>query len=105
MIFRYGRLSSLTAATGSTTRMMMAAALPQKMAFFCWAGGRLREASAITTALSPDRTMLVRMIDPNAIQNVVEDSSSTGRLLEFYLLVRPRHLTAVRMSENSDMII
>ena len=51
-----------------TTRKIMAAALPQKIAFFCWFAGRLRDANAITTALSPDNKMLATMIDKSAAQ-------------------------------------
>src|SRR3954468_23566430 len=47
----------------------MAPTEPNTMAFFCWCAGRDRQASAMTTALSPDRTMLIRMIWDRAIQN------------------------------------
>src|SRR6476661_345154 len=39
------------------------------IADFCWRGGSERQASAITTALSPDSTMLIRMIWKSATQN------------------------------------
>src|SRR2546426_5131008 len=69
MIFRYGHLSISTAISVSTTRITMAAALPQKMAFLCCCGGSERAASAMTTALSPDSRMLARMMEPRAAQN------------------------------------
>jgi hypothetical protein len=54
---------------------MMAAALPQKIAFFCWAGGRLRDASAITTALSPDSKIFATMIESNAAQKAASENA------------------------------
>ena len=75
MILRYGHLSISTAMTVSTTRSTMAAALPQKIACFCWCGGNERAASAITTALSPDRMMLTQMIEPRAVQNAADVNS------------------------------
>src|SRR6478736_9413278 len=47
----------------------IAPTLPKMMAFFCWCAGSERQASAITTALSPDSTMLIRMIWERASQN------------------------------------
>ena len=51
------------------------AALPQKIALPCWSGRSERAASAITTALSPDRMMLVKMIEPRASQKAAEVNS------------------------------
>jgi hypothetical protein len=59
----------------------MAAALPQKIAFFCWTGGRLRDANAITTALSPDSKMLATMIDMSAAQN--KGSENAEKFISF----------------------
>ncbi|MOA63792.1 hypothetical protein D3C78_1896460 [compost metagenome] len=55
--------------------MMIAAAEPIVIAFFCWAGGSERAASAMTTALSPDSKILTQMIWSSAIQNAAELSS------------------------------
>ncbi len=60
----------------SPIRITMAAALPKKMALPRCSGFRLRAAIAMTTALSPDRTMLARMMEPNALQNVADEKSS-----------------------------
>jgi len=59
-----------------TPKKMIAAALPQKIAFFCCAGGKFLDANAITTALSPDKIMFVRIIEPKANQNDVFDIAS-----------------------------
>ena len=48
--------------------MTTAAPLPQRTACFCCLGGSERAASAITTALSPDSTMLTPMICSSATQ-------------------------------------
>jgi hypothetical protein len=52
-------------------RITTAAPLPHMIAAFCCFGGSERAASAITTALSPDNTMLMPMICINATQNAV----------------------------------
>ena len=75
MILSHGHFSSSTAMIVSTTRITIAAALPQKMAIFCCFGGSERAASAITTALSPDRMMLIQMIEPSAAQKAAEVNS------------------------------
>ena len=49
----------------STTAAPAPRRMPQKRCL----GGSERQASAITTALSPDRRMLIQMIWPTAIQN------------------------------------
>src|SRR5688572_12655979 len=46
----------------------MAPAVPKMMPFLRCSGGRPRQASAMTTALSPPRRMSIRMIGPTAIQ-------------------------------------
>src|SRR5882672_6301622 len=61
--------SRLTAKKVSVTRRMMAPATPQKTPSLRWRGGRFRQASAITTALSPLSRMSIRMICRTAIQN------------------------------------
>ena len=62
---------------GTRIRITIAAALPQKIAFFCWCAGSERAAIAMTTALSPDRTMLARMIEPSAAQKALRPSKNT----------------------------
>jgi hypothetical protein len=52
------------------TKITIAATLPQIIANFCWALGSVRDARAITTALSPDNKIFVRMIDPKANQKL-----------------------------------
>src|SRR5204863_4931486 len=52
-------------------RSTIAAALPQKIALPCCCGGSERAASAMTTALSPDRMTIVKMIEPRAAQKAV----------------------------------
>ena len=49
--------------------MMIAAALPQKIALPRCAGLSVRAAMAITTALSPDSTMFASTMEPKALQN------------------------------------
>jgi hypothetical protein len=58
----------LTATTVSTMRKTTAAPEPKSTAFFCCATGRLRAAKAITTALSPERMMLIQTILSNPSQ-------------------------------------
>ena len=53
----------------SATRSTMATALPTTIALLRCLVGRLRAASAMTAALSPDSRMLIQMIVPSAIQN------------------------------------
>src|SRR6185437_304652 len=68
-IFSHGSVRSPTANTVSTTRRTIAPSAPQiSPQRFCF-GGRLRQASAITTALSPDNRMLMTMISTAASQN------------------------------------
>ena len=75
-----GSLSSSTATMVRMIRIATAAPLPQKMAFFCCCGGSERAASAITTALSPERTMLTPMICTSATQKAgVPNSISRPR--------------------------
>jgi hypothetical protein len=40
----------------------MATSVPSTMAHMRWRGGSLRQASAMTTALSPDRRISIQMI-------------------------------------------
>ena len=50
-------------------RSSTAAPAPSRMPQNRCCGGSERQASAMTTALSPDRRMLIQMIWPTAIQN------------------------------------
>ena len=59
----------------STILIIIAAALPQKIAFFCCDGGKLRDAKAITTALSPDNKIFATMIDRRAAQKVASENA------------------------------
>ena len=66
---RYGSRSRLTAKNVRMIRSTTAPITPQKMPSVRCFGGRLRQASAITTALSPDNRMLMTMISIAATQN------------------------------------
>lgn len=68
--------SRVSAKKISTTRSPMAPAVPQMMPWVRCAGGSLRQASAITTALSPPSRMSIMMIWPTAIQKSGEESMS-----------------------------
>jgi hypothetical protein len=74
-IFRNGICSSRSAKKISTTRRPTAPNMPQKIAFLRCRSGRRREASAITTALSPPSRTSIAMICPTAIQNSGEARS------------------------------
>src|SRR5467141_4602740 len=78
----------------STIRSTTAAPAPQMIACLCWCAGSERAASAITTALSPDRMMLTHMIAPSPSQNCDVRSSSIQR--------SPPVGLATRRSEQSD---
>lgn len=65
----HGRSSSSAANTVSVTRIAMAAAVPISTARRRCSSGSLRAASAITTALSPERTMSMPMICSRPTQN------------------------------------
>ena len=67
----------------STMRITTAAPLPQATARACCSAGNPRAASAITTALSPDSTMLTPMICSSAIQN-----SGLVKLIDILLSLR-----------------
>ena len=69
MIFSHGSSSRLTAKNVSTIRSTIAPIAPQNTPQRRCFGGRLRQASAITTALSPDNRMLMTMISSAASQN------------------------------------
>jgi hypothetical protein len=86
MIFKYGKVNKATAVIVSTTRKMIAAALPQKMAFFCWAGGKLRDANAITTALSPDNKILATMIESNAAQKAASENAEKSIMSPYFYI-------------------
>src|SRR6266850_1883697 len=75
MSLSQGSLSSSTATMVRTMRSTTAAAAPQKIACFCCLAGSERAASAITTALSPDRMILTQMIAPSPSQNCEVNSS------------------------------
>ena len=70
-IFRYGICSRVSAKKIRMTRRMMAPAVPHRMPIVRCLGGSLRQASAMTTALSPPSTMSIMMIWPTASQNSV----------------------------------
>ena len=74
----------------NTIRMTMAAALPQKIAFFCISGFKVRAAIAITTALSPDNTILANMMEPKALQKAVEAKSKPKNIKVPCLLLKTR---------------
>ena len=57
--------------------MTIAAAEPQMIACFCCFCGSERAASAMTTALSPERTMLTPMIFSRPTQKACETNSSS----------------------------
>src|SRR5690348_14233304 len=78
----------------STMRNTTAAAAPQMTACLCWCTGNERAASAITTALSPDRMMLSQMIAPSPSQNCDVRSSC--------MAVSSRWPRYPRRSEQSD---
>jgi hypothetical protein len=65
----HGRPSSATAKSVRMIRITIAAPEPQKMAIFCCLAGSPRAARAMTTALSPERTMFTPMILRRAVQN------------------------------------
>src|SRR5262245_4357345 len=75
--FSHGSASILTANMVRPIRSTTAAPAPQKIACFCCLGGSERAASAITTALSPERTMLTPMIFSRPTQNAWVASSSS----------------------------
>ncbi len=62
---------------GDEIRIATATPLPQPMAIICCRGGSERAASAITTALSPDNTMLIQMIFSSGIQNACSEKAMT----------------------------
>ena len=55
------------------------------MAFFCWAGGRLRDAKAITTALSPDNKIFATIIDKSAAQKVASENAEKSMMSPTFL--------------------
>ncbi|MCY1369491.1 hypothetical protein D9M69_565370 [compost metagenome] len=58
----HGRASSVMAKKIRITRRTMAPAVPHRMPWVRCAGGSLRQASAMTTALSPPKRMSIMMI-------------------------------------------
>lgn len=54
--------------TVNAMRSTTAAPEPQKTALRCWCGGRERAASAMTTAMSPERMLLIQTILTRPIQ-------------------------------------
>src|SRR5512139_1960037 len=95
-ILSQGSVRSDAANAVSTTRRPIAPATPQKMPFFCRCGGRLRQASAITTALSPASRMSMTMIWTTATQNAVwvscSQNPSPASSIDPPLVGRPRLL-------------
>jgi hypothetical protein len=57
------------------------------MAFFCCSGGRLRDANAITTALSPDNKIFATMIDRSAAQKVASEKAAKSILSPYVFYV------------------
>ena len=76
-ILSQGSVSSATANSVRMIRITMAAPEPQMIACVCCFGGSERAASAITTALSPDRMMLTPMILSRPSQKACVTSSSS----------------------------
>ena len=74
--FSNGSASNCSAKNISTTRNPIAPATPQKMPLRRCSSGSLRQASAITTALSPPSRMSIRMIWPTDSQNVGSNKNS-----------------------------
>ena len=72
----------------SSTAAPAPSRMPQKRCF----GGSERQASAMTTALSPDSRMLIQMICPTATQNATCIISAQRWLTEVPFLVSPRRL-------------
>ena len=79
-ICSHGICSSLAARKVSTMRSTTAAPEPNWMALRCCSGGSDRAASAMTTALSPESTMLMPMTSSKPIQNAELDSNSMSYL-------------------------
>src|SRR4051812_27280679 len=101
----HGNVRSATAKRVRITRKTIAAAEPQMTACFCCLAGSERAASAMTTALSPDRMTLTPMIFSRPSQKACDmTSSSMGAILEQTYdlavdevdLVRRRHLGQAR---------
>ena len=72
-----GSVRSATAKMVSRIRRITAAPAPQNTAFFCCCGGSERAASAMTTALSPERMTLTPMIFARPSQKACVASSSS----------------------------
>ncbi len=75
-IFRNGIASNCSAKKIRMMRSTIAPAVPHRMPWVRCLGGSLRQASAITTALSPPSRMSIMMIWPTAIQNSGVESIS-----------------------------
>src|SRR3954447_10820583 len=60
-------------------RRTTAAPEPHSTASLCWCAGKVRAANAITTALSPDRMMLIQTIFTSPIQKSGDCSISMRR--------------------------
>src|SRR5688572_20795945 len=94
--------------TVSTIRITTAAPAPHITACFCCRAGSERAASAITTALSPERTILMRMICHSPAQNCAVCSSFRNSIEFAFSLLRgaPRVRCAKRAhytgSEQAD---
>jgi hypothetical protein len=77
MIFSHGSERSATAKMVRMMRRITAAPAPHSTACFCCFAGSERAASAITTALSPDRMTLTPMIFSRPSQKACVASSSS----------------------------
>jgi hypothetical protein len=60
----------------------MAAALPQKIALLRCTGCSVRAAMAMTTALSPDKTILASKMEPKALQKTGEEKSRPKSMVD-----------------------
>ena len=74
----HGYTSRLIAKNVSRMRNPIAPSTPQKIPYRRCRCDRLRQASAITTALSPESRMLTRMISATATQNCGVTNSATA---------------------------
>ena len=80
--------SRYTAKMLSTMRSTTASTMPNMIALGRWSAGRPAAASAISTALSPDRTRLTPRIFSRAAQSQLANSVSIVRGVSL-LLARP----------------
>ena len=75
-----GSCISRAATTVSAIRSTTAAPEPSMTAFFCCSGGKPRAARAMTTALSPERMMLIQTILSRPIQKSLPSKASMANI-------------------------